>query len=492
MTERIARVTTRVALILIAALAPRPAAAQGPDAPDTMSLGRAIQTALENSRTLADAEYGLRAAKGLVREAWASALPDIQASASYQRNFQIQEVFLPAIIFDPTAPPDALIPARFGSENTWQAALTVSQPLFQAEVFIGIGAAGRFRDLQEETVRGTAQRVVSAVRQAYFDALLAHEELRLTRESIGRVRRTLEDTRARNRAGLVSDYDVLRLEVQLANLEANLRRAENAVEARRRALLVETGTESSRPIALEGRLGEMDLADPERNVPGNAELLAQAGAAAAADRPLDELLTVAMQRRSDLRQLRSTVSLEETRAAVERAAYFPKLSVFSNYNVSAQQNGSPNFFGAGPDQRTTSAAAGLRVEVPVFSGFARAARVQQARASVRQNEARLERVEQEASNQVRTLHADVQEARQRAAAQRRAVGQARRGFEIASAEYRAGVGSQLQVTDAEVALSESEFNYARAVYDYLTARAQLELAIGTVPDVAGQAVDGAF
>ncbi len=60
--------------------------------------------------------------------------------------------------------------------------------------------------------------------------------------------------------------------------------------------------------------------------------------------------------------------------------------------------------------------------------------------------------------------------------------QARRGFEIASAEYREGLGSQLQVTDAEVALRETEFNYARAVYDYLTARAQLELATGLVPE----------
>jgi outer membrane protein TolC len=112
--------------------------------------------------------------------------------------------------------------------------------------------------------------------------------------------------------------------------------------------------------------------------------------------------------------------------------------------------------------------------------------VQQARATVRQNEARLERAELEARNQVRTLLDNVQEALQRAASQRRAVDQARRGFEIAGAEYRAGVGSQLQITDAEVALRESEFNYARAVYDYLVARSQLDLALGTAPERAGE------
>ena len=59
--------------------------------------------------------------------------------------------------------------------------------------------------------------------------------------------------------------------------------------------------------------------------------------------------------------------------------------------------------------------------------------------------------------------------------------QAERGFEIASAQYREGLGSQLELTDAEVALRQSEFNYAQAVYDYLVARAQFDEATGLVP-----------
>ena len=59
--------------------------------------------------------------------------------------------------------------------------------------------------------------------------------------------------------------------------------------------------------------------------------------------------------------------------------------------------------------------------------------------------------------------------------------QAQRGFEIATAQYREGLGSQLELTDSEVALRESEFNYAQAVYDYLVARARLDEATGNVP-----------
>ena len=76
------------------------------------------------------------------------------------------------------------------------------------------------------------------------------------------------------------------------------------------------------------------------------------------------------------------------------------------------------------------------------------------------------------------------EARSRASAQHLAVAQASRGFEIAAACYREGTASRFEQTDAEVALRRSEFNYARAVYDYLSARARLDLASGRVPFVA--------
>ncbi len=472
-----------IALSLVAASA---GIGQEPASAERYSLGRAIQVALANSPTLEDAEFGLQFADEQVREAWSSVLPDISANFSYSRNLKLQELFLPAQFLDPNAAPGEVIPIRVGTDNAWNATFAVSQPLFEVQAFIGVGAAGRFRALQQEVVRGTAQQVVSAVRQAYFNALLAVEDLRLIEESIDRVRQTLDETRAMNRAGLVSDYDVLRLEVQLANLEANVRRAENAVEAGKRVLAVEMGIGLATPIVLDGRLNEVDLEDPTRNDVANGELLRLAGVAGGDQMSYEQLADVAERRRSDLRQLRSTILLDEARISVERAEFFPKLSVFSNYNVTAQENGSPNFFGESSNQRSTSAVAGLRVEVPIFRGFARSARLQQARAMMRQDEARLERALLTARHQVFTLLDDVQEARQRAASQRRAVAQAQRGFEIASAEYRAGLGSQLQITDAEVALRESEFNYARAVYDYLSARGRLDLAIGTAPEVAGE------
>lgn len=473
--------------LALAALLAGPSRAQVPAVAGegAFSLRRALEVALRQSLVLQQSRQGLRVAEQQVREAYAAVLPDISGSASYDRNLRVQEAFLPAVIFDPNAPPDELIPVRFGSDNIWTARVAAEQPLFQLDVLAGLGAARRYRSLQTEGVRGSAQNVVTAVRQAYFDALLATEELRLSELSLERVRQTLAETEALNRAGMASSYDVLRLQVQEANLEPALRRATIAAVATRRTLLVEMGLDPSTPIELEGELHQIDLEDLANNAGANAALLASAGGNHAPDQAAS-LESTALADRSDLRQVRLNVSVEEARLAAQRAEYFPKLSLFSSYTLTAQQNGGPDFFGSGSNQRTTAAVLGLRVEVPIFQGFARDARMQQTRARMRQLGAREERLEQEAASQVRTLVDQLEESRSRAVAQRRAVAQASRGFEIASAEYRAGVGSQLQITDAELALRQSEFNYAQAVYDYLTTRAQLEAASGAAPSAVAE------
>ncbi|HSG81849.1 MAG TPA: TolC family protein, partial [Gemmatimonadota bacterium] len=157
--------------------------------------------------------------------------------------------------------------------------------------------------------------------------------------------------------------------------------------------------------------------------------------------------------------------------------------------ILAQEDGRLNPFGENKNQRTTSAVLGLALEIPVFSGFQRSARVEQRELEREQARVQLELLEQETANQIRTALDALEEARERAEAQRGAVAEARRGYEIVTAQYLAGVSSQLEVTEGEVLLRESEYNYALAVFDYLTAQADLDDAVGVLPlvDVPGSA-----
>lgn len=471
-----------------------PAAAQQRSgvAPRTLTLEEALRLALRENRDLEDARLAHAGAEGQVREAWSSVFPTLDLTAGFTRNLSVPQSFLPRIIFDPDADPNELVAVKFGADNQWSFQLRAEQPLFEASAFIGVGAADRYRRLQGEMVRGRSIEVAARVKVAYYDVLLAEEAVRLSENSIRRVRRTLEETRRMHEAGLASSYDVLRLEVELANLEPGLRRSRNVADAARRRLAVELNLGSLDAVEVAGTLADVDPGDAEPEESGEAVVLAPAGGAAAglvlSEAPAvlsrEAALELARVSRSDLRQLELTAQLRHTELRVEQAEYLPKVSLFGSYSINAQHNGRPVFFGESDAQRSYGRQVGVQVTLPVFGGFRRPARIEQRRVALQQAVAQRDLLSDRVENEVRTLLDEVAEARTRAQAQRFALKQATRGYEIASAQYREGISSQLEVTDAEVALRQSEFNLAEAVYDYLVARARLDEALGLEPRVA--------
>jgi outer membrane protein TolC len=459
---------------LALALAPRLLPAQ------TLTLEDAVRAALLNNRDLRTAHLQVDVAEKQVAEAWSTVFPTVELNASYTRNISPAVSFLPAQIVNPDAGPDEFVAIRFGADNAWSSNIRFEQPLFQAKAFLGVGASGRFRELQEETVRGVAHSIVTRVRISYYSVLLAREQERLLNNSVQRVRSALSEAQAMNRAGMMSEYDVLRLEVELGNLEPNLRRAENAVVRARRDLAVELNSEAVEGSAVVGVLSELNIDDPAANTPANLSLL-MGGLPSTVAENRDELIAASMTLRSDVRQLVLVQSLRHTEMRVEQVEYLPRVSLFGNYIINAQQNGGADFFGHGAQERAYSRLAGIQVTVPVFAGMRESARTGQKRAALRQAETNTDLVRDRAEAQVRSLLDEVEESRLRAQAQKKAVTQAQRGFDIASAQFREGIGSQLERTDAEVALRQSEFNYAQAVFDYLAARARLDEATGMVP-----------
>lgn len=452
--------------------------------PDQMfDIDRAVQIALRNNRSLRISQLDLATAEKQVKEAYGGLVPEIDGSMGYTRNIEVPTSFLPGFIFDPALPPDSLIPVKFGSDNQWSAGLTISQPLFDAALFTGVSTSGKFRSYQQEVLRGAAQLVATNVRVAYLNVLVAREAHRVTLNSVERVQSTLEETAALNRAGLASDYDVLRLEVQLANIVPQLRRTANAVRAAERNLAIEMGLPRLEQAGAAGSLAEMDLDSLAANDRPNRMILEFTGTGDVSAVDVDSLGEAARLHRSDLRQLEQLRGLEEARVKVERSELFPTLSAFFNWNMFAQEDDALNFFGEGPNQRFTTAAAGVQLSVPIFSGLRRWNRVEQRKIAVRQVEEQLADLGQRVQSEVRTTHDQVLEARARAFAQRTAVRQAQRGFDIVTREYLAGTKTRLEVTEAEVSLRESELNYAQAVYDYLVAKAQLDYVVGAVPAV---------
>jgi outer membrane protein TolC len=456
-----------------------PAQAQGGR---QVTLGDAVGLAVENNRDIESARLELRTARQQVKEAWSSVFPTLDLDLSYTRNLSVAANFLPRIIFDPEAEdPDELVAVKFGADNVWSLQLRAEQPLFRATAFIGVGTAGRYESLQEEVVRGQLIDVATRVKLAYYAALLADESVRLSDNSVRRVRQTLDETRKMFEAGLSSSYDVLRLEVELANLEPNLRRSRNTAAEAKRNLAVELAVTGVDSIEVVGTLRDVD--PDEAIAAADGAVRVASSSPVRGQRTVEELIALARENRSDLRQLRYTEQLREAELKVEQAEYLPTVSLFGTYSIAAQQNGSPAFFGNASEQRSYGRQIGISVSLPLFSGFSRPARTAQRRTAIEQVRTQTSLLVDRIESNVKTLYEEVAESHSRAQAQKFAVSQAQRGYEIARAQYREGIGSQLELTDAEVALRQSEFNYAEAIHDWLTAEARLDQAVGIVPEI---------
>ncbi|HLR33066.1 MAG TPA: TolC family protein, partial [Fodinibius sp.] len=152
-----------------------------------LTLTEAIDVALANNSDIKRSLLSLRNADEQVRLAWSEVLPDISTSATYTRNLEIPVNFVPAQFFDPEAPAGDLVPLQFGTDNNWQGGLSVEQTLFRGEAFVGIGSSKVYKAVQAENLRATAQQIVTQTRVAYYNVLVAREQLRLQTATVERL-----------------------------------------------------------------------------------------------------------------------------------------------------------------------------------------------------------------------------------------------------------------------------------------------------------------
>ncbi|MAO66177.1 MAG: hypothetical protein CL666_14370 [Balneola sp.] len=449
----------------------------------TIDLKQSIQIALANNTQMKRSLLSVRDADQQIQNAWSNVMPDISASANYTRNLEVPVNFIPAVIFDPNADPNELIPVAFGTDNNWQGGFTVSQTIFNGQAFVGISSSELVKAAQSEGMRATAQGIVTQTRVIYYQALVAKERQRLIEAQVDRVRKNLEDTKKLAEQGFVDDYAVLQLEVQLSNLEPQLTTTEYDVKEAKQELLNVMGLPVQLSIELKGDLSEFNIrsqnAEDQQNlaikeVDKQTPLILEADSIS---------LEKAMDFRGDLRVLELQKQLQGKQLDAQRSSYLP--TVFAQYglNWTASQAGTPVFFG-NESNRARSQTLTVGVQLPIFQGLSRNVAVQRAKIQIKDTELQQFQAEQTANKEIFTARQSVKEALQTSDALQKALTQSQRGYERAQIRYQNGVGSQQELNDAELQLRQAEINYAQMVSGYLSAKAQYDQAVGQVPFVA--------
>lgn len=447
-----------------------------------LKLTDAIQVALANNSEIKRSLLDLKDADEQVRLAWSEVLPDISGTASYTRNLEIPVNFVPAQFFDPEAPSGELVPLQFGTDNNWQGGLSVEQTLFRGEAIVGINSSKLYKAAQAENLRATTQQIVTQTRLAYYRVLVAEEQLRLQEATIERLKANLKNNRSRRKAGLIDEYEVLQVRVQLKNQEPQLTQAQYAVEQAYRELKVVLGIPLDLDFNIQGNLSTYEVTSEQALQEVNQNLKKVDMMTPFQFNKEADVMDIATDWRGDIRIIETQNDLKNREIRAVKSRFLPTLTANYNLNWSAAQAGNPVFFGT-EDSRARSQTVGVTLSLPLFQGFQRSANLSIAQIEKKDLEEQKRAAVRSAKNEIQSARESLNQSLETAPAREQALELAREGYERAKARLENGMGSQLDVTNAELQLREAEANYAEMVYNYLSAKAEYDQAIGMVPFV---------
>ncbi len=460
------------------------AAAPGTREPLRLSMTDAVQRALASGDEIRIARAQVRQARGQVTQAWASALPEIRWSLTYQRTlasaFRAQMggagtggpsfspdstaalvdrvKYLEDHLVDGSAAMSGLgrLFARlpFGPPNTYIATLTLTQTLFQGgKVGAGIKGAHAFERAAQATLDDAQEDLAYRVKLAYLNTLFARRMLDITEATQVQVNEHLRTVTVNHQVGSTGDYDLLRSQVESANQEPAVLASRNNLETAQLELKRLVNVAVDQPIELTTAV----LADADS---------------------LPEVDFVALDAetpdRSSVTAAEANVEFRRQAVRVYRGDMYPSLKFTMNYGGTAYPSGMvPSYSEFRKDWTAT-----VSLSMPLFDGFRTHGIVEQARAELMRAEAQASQAREGVAIQVEQARGEMERARALVAARRQTVSQATRAYHLADVRYSNGIASSIEVSDARLALQQARVNEAQSTRDYLAAMAGLERALG--------------
>ena len=418
-----------------------------------LSLADALNTALEQNATILEAQNDLAASHGVVVQTRAVALPHLQATSQYKY----------------TNPSDIEpISAQVGPNETfslatpdqnWNADIQIVQDIYMGGRLI---AAFRAADATEKQALANYQTSVADtllnVRLAYYDVLLAAQEITVHEASVKLLEKELDDQQHRLNAGTVPKFNVLRADVAVANERPNL------IQARNNYRIAKNNLSNLLGYNLPHEIWEnipLDLTDDFDANPYPINL--------------PDAIQQALNRRTELLALRKDVELQQLNIINAKSGYKPTVSVFAGYDWHNAQYTPPVTL----DHEFDGWNAGAQISWDIFDGALTFGKVKQAKAQFDKSKTVLDDQARQIELQVRTAYSDFIQARETLDSQITVQEEADEALREARQRAEAGTGTQLDVLDAETSLTQARTTQIQALHDYATARARFERAIGS-------------
>jgi len=433
-----------LAMGLVAATAAAQRTPPAPSVPDTLDLPTAVAYAVENNFSIRQARERIREQEGLITEVRALALPSATVNTSYStwdKGLVADRAFSGA------------------STQNWNISIDVRQTLYSGGgVRAALDSQSSLREAVRRELEGVVNTAILEVRTRFYDVLLAREQIKVQEQNITLLREQLQTAKNRFEAGAVSNFDVLRAEVELANALPELIRARNSFRTAVDALRFSLGYVNPSPgtiAKVPEFIGTLDYTPVEFQ--------------------LDSTLETARANRPELLRLAAVIDAQDANVRFSRSGYLPDLALVGGYGL--RKSNFSESFADSLDGWTI----GLQSSWAIFDGKRTAGQVAQARSQLAQSELQLDEFGLAVEVEVRRALSAFQEAGELVDAAEKVVEQAHEALRLANSRYGAGTATQLDVLTTQVSLVRAQLNKLQAVYNYNVSVARVRQAAG-IPD----------
>ena len=436
------------------------------------TLDDAVYKALENNKDIRIAVLDIKKGEAAVSEAFGYALPSVDLSASLSHFIQKPMMAFPdfaallgnatySILFDEGVLPrdeSKFMPMgsklqSFAQTNSFESTIQVTQILFNSAVFRGIGASQIYLDLSKENLKAVTSKTLLDVNTAFYGTLLAKEMLTILEASLKNAEENLSNVKAYYNQGLVSEYDLLQVEVQVENLRPKVIDLQKAVFEAKSGLKLLLGVDQNAEIDIKGEITYEDALLPEEEV----------------------LINQAITRNFELNTLKIKRNVDEEMIAIERADYWPMLTAFGNYSYAGSSD-------EWKFNTYNSSIVGLSFSMNLFRGTRTSRKVEQAVIATKQTDERLALTQEFLIKEVKSKLIELNQVRTQINAIERNVKLAEKAYSIANTRYKEGTGTQLEIKNADLELSTAKANRIQSMYDYKIALSNLEKLTGHLDD----------
>ncbi len=445
---------------------------QAQEKSNSFSLQQAIDYAYKNSPTHINAQNEVLMAKYKRKEVIGIAMPQIGLSVDYKDFFKIPTSVLPnfvspavygGLVQAGAAPydesklsPDAYDPiqAQFGTKYQAQAGASASLLVFSADYLVGLKATKEYIALMNINVNRSKSETVSAVSKAYYGVLVNKERVKLLDANLNNLAKLLADTKAYNVQGFVEEIDVQRLEVALNNLETEKQKIDRLITLNENLLKFQMGYAGTESLVLTDSLN----ADLKEDNLGSSKVNSS-------NRPEFQML--------ETQQRLNTINIKRL-----KYGYLPSLVAYGSFAYSGQRS-QFDFFQKGKDWFPTALVGGT-LNFSLFDGFQRHYKIQAAKLEFTKGEQNLKNLQLAIDLETNSAIVMYTNAAASLQMQKRNLALAKNIYNVSQKKYQQGVGSNLEVINAQTSLKEAETNYFNSVYDMLVYKIDYLKATGTL------------